>query len=120
VFSLCRTKYILNIVHVNFGFTSIQWLRGLIIGLLLRRRGFENGPINVTIMADQGHFDRFIPQYFDCSVNFIPLAFHTHLHLNTTVIGSNNGRSLDTFTYLGELERQIPAHDYTLITNLMH
>lgn len=97
VFSLCRTKWILNIVHVNFDFTSMQWLRGLVTGLLLRGRWFENGPINVTIMADQGHCDRFVSQYFVCSVNFIPPTFHTHLHLNTTVIRSNNGRSPDTF-----------------------
>jgi hypothetical protein len=97
MFSLWRTKYILNIVHVNFGFRSMRWLRGLLIGLLLRRRGFENGPINVKIMADQGRCDRFISRYFICPVNFIPPTFHTQLHLNTTVIGSNNRRSLDTF-----------------------
>jgi hypothetical protein len=75
----------------------MQWLRGLVTDLLLQRRGFENGAINVTIMADQLHCDRFISQYFVCSVNFIPPTFHTHLHLNATVIGSNNGGSLDTF-----------------------
>jgi hypothetical protein len=48
-------------------------------------------------MADQEHCDRFISQYFACSINFIPPTFHKHLHLNTTGIGSNNGRSLDTF-----------------------
>jgi hypothetical protein len=54
-FKECKTKSTLNKIRVNYGLTSMQWFRWLVIGLLLRRREFENGPINATIVADKGN-----------------------------------------------------------------